>query len=339
MAPYLTDCVLRHARLALLPMALLGGCMPVHSHGAAPGWRELHVRFIRDRIFALAETPSGDTVTLFLDTGANPSVVLDASASRLGMPIVRGQADAPPRASLPALATGSYLPPLPSSPDFVSSLIVTSPVGEAAMFAMDHADGMLGRGWFAGRSWRFDYGSARAFVIEGDSDPCGAPAHCIPMGFQVDSAGRRTFDFPRIRIGVFGDSLDLLLDLGASTLPTPAALAVLGGTAGIRGASFIKDSVFRKWQLAHPEWRVVEQADQVSRQAMIEVPQVNIAGLSLGPVWFVRRPDRALGEMMTAMMDRPIDGSLGGSALRYLDVTLDYPRGVAGFTRASPPAP
>jgi hypothetical protein len=32
-------------------------------------------------------------------------------------------------------------------------------------------------------------------------------------------------------------------------------------------------------------------------------------------------------------MDRPIDGALGGSALRYLRVTVGYPRAVATFER------
>ena len=34
------------------------------------------------------------------------------------------------------------------------------------------------------------------------------------------------------------------------------------------------------------------------------------------------------------MTDAPIDGALGGSALRYFRVVLDYRRGVAVFARA-----
>ena len=58
---------------------------------------------------------------------------------------------------------------------------------------------------------------------------------------------------------------------------------------------------------------------------MIEVPQVTIAGLSVGPVWFTQRPDAAFREWMSQMMDKPVDEAIGGSALKYLRVVLDYP--------------
>ena len=67
---------------------------------------------------------------------------------------------------------------------------------------------------------------------------------------------------------------------------------------------------------------------------MIEVPQVVIAGLRVGPVWFTQRPDRAFREWMSSMTDRPIEGALGGSAFKTTRMILDYPGGRAYFSPA-----
>jgi hypothetical protein len=37
---------------------------------------------------------------------------------------------------------------------------------------------------------------------------------------------------------------------------------------------------------------------------------------------------------MSQWMDRPVEGALGGSALRYFRVTVDYPNAVAVFEQA-----
>jgi hypothetical protein len=55
---------------------------------------------------------------------------------------------------------------------------------------------------------------------------------------------------------------------------------------------------------------------------------------SSGPVWFTRRPDPNFHQFMSQFMDRQVEGALGGSALKFFRVTVDYPRAVAVFERA-----
>ena len=64
---------------------------------------------------------------------------------------------------------------------------------------------------------------------------------------------------------------------------------------------------------------------------MIEVPVITVAGLTAGPVWFTVRADKNFHEYMSQWMDRRIEGALGGSALRYYRVTVDYPNRRATF--------
>jgi len=71
------------------------------------------------------------------------------------------------------------------------------------------------------------------------------------------------------------------------------------------------------------------------REPMIEVPSIQVAGFTVGPVWCTRRADANFHKWMSQWMDRRIDGALGGSALRYFRITVDYPRAMAAFERAA----
>ena len=77
-------------------------------------------------------------------------------------------------------------------------------------------------------------------------------------------------------------------------------------------------------------------ADETVRgMRMIEVPEVSIAGFRVGPVWFTERPDPNFHQYMSQWMDRRVDGALGGNALRFFRVTVDYPVAVAHFAPAA----
>lgn len=100
-----------------------------------------------------------------------------------------------------------------------------------------------------------------------------------------------------------------------------------------RRTSFIVESVFEQWREEHPEWRVLDHADRMLDTPMIEVPEVRIGNQAVRPVWFTVRPDSNYHEYMSQWMDRRIDGALGGSALRYFRVIVDYPNAIAVFER------
>lgn len=79
---------------------------------------------------------------------------------------------------------------------------------------------------------------------------------------------------------------------------------------------------------------MIENADENYWGApMMEVPEVAIAGHTVGPVWFTRRDDREFHEWCSRWTDRRVDGTLGGSLLRYFAVTVDYPGARASFVR------
>lgn len=68
------------------------------------------------------------------------------------------------------------------------------------------------------------------------------------------------------------------------------------------------------------------------KASIIEVPSLEIAGCSVGPVRFTEWPDDAFHRMMAEIMDKPPAGTVGGNALDHFVMTVDYPRATAWFT-------
>ena len=294
------------------------------------------VRYDEHRWIVRPITAAGDTLDLYTDSGGG---FLFIARERLGPDAVPTFAERTPAgdsmftAAWPAFRTGQDIPP----PMYVTSPRITT--ASVATFqrqagAIPARDGFLGNGWFAGRVWVFDYPARRLLVRAADASPESLGGATIPLGFKNGPGGGDAPWFPRIRVAVDGDSLDLLFDTGATTLLTDSARTVVGdGRPASRAASFITRTVFDGWRRRHSEWRVIASGEAGSGADMIEVPALTVAGFTVGPVWFTARPDRAFTEYMSQWMDRPVVGALGGSALHYFRVTVDYPNRRATFAR------
>lgn len=298
----------------------LAGCQPT-APADGPNRVVLPTAFLADRVYVTPITAAGDTLRFFTDTGGGMSFVYPGVAARFGL---RADTTTPRTAyQLPSFQRGAGIP-APS-------------VDGARWYQMNQQppfaagdDGFLGRTWFADRIWQFDYPSETLRLLEAVPE---APGTALPLGFQTDSTGARTTHFPRMQAVIAGDTLDFLLDTGASLVLTDSATTALDAPASVVGTSFLVAAVFDRWQQQNPDWRVLEKAEVRSGAAILEVPEVTIAGHTVGPVWFTRRPDANFGEYMSQWMDQPIQGALGGSAFRYFVMTVDYPAATAYFAR------
>jgi hypothetical protein len=285
---------------------------------------ELPASFIADRIFVKLALESGDTLDLYTDTGGGLFVLREV-AKRLGWQDTTS-------VDLHDVAIDSFFPvPLGSQDERIP--IVDPPANRALEF-----QGMLGQAWFADRVWTFDYAS-RKLLLRPEAFQPERGSQSVALGFQTDSTGKRAVSFPRISVIVDNDTLQLLFDTGATGALSPAAMQVIGDTLpAVRATSFITTEVFRRWRERHPDWRVIPDADEtVPAMAMIEVPEIDIAGFRVGPVWFTERPDPNFHQFMSQWMDRRVDGALGGNAFRFFRVTLDYPAAVAHFVPVAGP--
>lgn len=309
------------------------GATDLATHATA-----LPARYVAGRFFMRPVTTDGDTLDLFTDTGGGMVFLAASVAEHMHLPrqiaMVQNGTDTTYAVQLPAFQPGATIPPPLGSPGGRLLVVSASAMAQHLAGHPSVADwsGMLGQAWFAGRMWTFDYPRGQLWLhAPGDTLPRN-PEHTVPLGFQADTGTVHGENFPRIRAQVDDDSLDLLFDTGATVTLTDSALALLGDAGpSERATSFIVQSVFDRWHAHHPDWRVIERAEARTGMSMIEVPHVSVGGQTVGPVWFTVRPDANFRDWMSQWMDRRIDGALGGSALQYLRVTVDYPHSVAVF--------
>jgi hypothetical protein len=333
----------------VLGLLLVPGCSPAGSppaassapgaasSGTARGPRQpspgapiaLPAEFIGDRIFVRPTMVDGRTLRLYTDSGGGTQILYEDVVKRLGLP-VQDLAEGGEHLQLtpiPAWRDDASLPaPLAihQRAAFQTSYLVLErpPMAEA------DDDGFLGQGWFGGRVWTFDY-PARRLLWRADGDmPAHAPETELPLHLPLAPDGRPSMHFGRITIHVDGEPIDLLFDTGATLSLSAEGLAALadGGPAA-RATSFITRTVFDRWRSRHPDWRVVDRAESGTGFSIIQVARISIAGRDVGPVWFTSRLDHSFHEYMSGMMDARVEGALGGNALAYFRVTVDYPRG------------
>lgn len=295
---------------------------PTPAAASEPAGQTVPTRHDEDRFFARpVAARTGETLDIYLDTGGNNFLYADV-ADRLALErVTLGEGeDTYIEVKFPALAAGSEMP-LPHTRE-----------GRVLLFERD-ADsegwsGMLGPEWFGGRCWLFDYPGKHLVLLSRCDERAAGSAHTVPLGFGDG------LWFPRIQVTIDGEVIDLLFDTGAMTNLTPTAVKALAdGRAAARATSFIARAVFDRWHRKHPAWRVIEAAEAGTGAAMIEVPQVEVAGYTVGPVWFTVRPDPNFHQFMSQWMDRRIDGALGGNALRQFRIVADYPHARARFDR------
>lgn len=306
------------------PNELRGPAEPTPGHPIP-----LPAKLVEGRFFVEPVTQDGQAVSFYTDTGGG-LFFARAAADRLGLAVSAIEADGQNIDSvlLPAFAWDAWIPP----PEVLGGrLPIRAEVGNSTF----GADGLLGQGWFKGRVWTFDYGDGQLFLRAAGDLPKHESIRGVPLYFAKTSTGERGANYPRITVKIDGEAIDLLFDTGATaTLSSGASAALADGRAATRATSFIVTSIFDKWARKHSDWRVLDGADAAAGgEPMIEVPAIEVAGYSVGPVWFTRRADKNFHDFMSQYMDKRVEGALGGSALKYFRVHVDYPRALAVFEK------
>ncbi|HEY0382482.1 MAG TPA: hypothetical protein VGC72_09805 [Candidatus Elarobacter sp.] len=249
------------------------------------------------RFFATPHTTGGLRTKWWLDTDGGGFVFSEA-ARRLALP-----ADGPRAVRAPRFADKS-MPPADG---------VRLPVLDSAQAKADPLlqgfDGQLGASWFIRRRWLFDYPAATL--------RCNAASRSTSW-FPIELAGGL---YPRIRIDVGGTVVDASLDSAASVAVQPdAAGRFRDSLPAIRATSFVKRSLFDRWQTEHPDWTVLRNVGVAGSIDAIRAANVAIGRWPLGPQWFTTRPNDDVFEGETISL------KLGASAFDRSVLELDYPQ-------------
>ena len=291
-------------------------------------------RFNGNLFVAMPTTVDGVTLSLFTDSAGSLFVYLDvAEQLKLTPDVVPGDNGNSLRVvSLPAFQAEHSIPtPLGSS---FQGRVFVFPRNRRLDSVLERRDGMLGQQWFAGRVWTFDYPGKRLLWRADGDIPAHEKSHEVRLGFKTSGSGKRLNNFARIPIQVDGETFDFVLDTGATNVVSEEQKKLLGDDLPLqRATSFLVRSVYEKWRQKHPAWRTFDEMKTLTGGAMIEVPEIVIGGYRVGPVWFTVQPDIGFQGVMKPLMDQPIVGALGGSALHYFRLTVDWPNATAVFER------
>ena len=307
--------------------ALLLGSEPGLGQGIGES-RTLPAEFRAHRIYVHPVTERGDTLELYTDTGGGRlPLIAESAVETYDLSIadtVQRAGRELPVVSFPEFSSETSIPSGPTGRFFVY------PFGRRAKMT-GLQDGLLGSGWFDGRVWTFDYGKD-ALILRGDPDEIDwSPPHTVSLGFKPDSTGERANSFVSAEARIGGTTYAFLFDTGATAVLTEKGRERLGGPTR-QATSFVTTSLLERWTSEHPDWSVIEGASQFpTSPRMIRVPELTIAGHSVGPVWFEERPDRAFHGAMSDRLGHRVEGALGGSLFKYFRITVDYPRGRALF--------
>jgi hypothetical protein len=190
------------------------------------------------------------------------------------------------------------------------------------LIQMMSCDLFLGQNFFMGKSWTFDYINRQIWV----NTPIAASEEGKPgvqrIGFKKNSNHENVYGHASMFIEVSGEIIEVLFDTGATIVLSENGKKMFNTTAKTIGGSFIAASFFDKWRKEHPDWKYYEKADM--DRDIIEVPNVRIGGYDVGLVLFAKRNDENWSRDMIGTMDKVVKGAIGGSALKYLKVTVDY---------------
>ena len=291
-------------------------------------------RYEDHRFIAIPTTGDNVILSLFTDSAGGlflyEDVVKRLHLSPIRLPGATSKSEPLRAVALPQFKPAMAIPP-PLGSEGGRLFVFPRQQGEKSKAMVKH-DGMLGQQWFAGRVWMFDYPNKRLLWLHADDLPPHDKAHEVSLGFKTDESGKRVANFARLPVEIDGEVMDFLFDTGATNVLPEDVLEKLGdGGPAERATSFLVRSVFEKLKKRHPDWRAFDGIKTLTGNAMIEVPKIKIGGYAVGPVWFTVQSDFAFHTYMAQFMDKPTEGAVGGSALHYLQVTVDWPKAVAVF--------
>lgn len=275
-------------------------------------------------IYLTPKIEGGEQLRIYTDTGGGWNVISEELVNKYNWPIHEKQADEEivKLVKMPTFEVTASIP-LGGLNNFMEGMLFIAPSDVVDKYEQDY-DAFLGGRWHAEKIIQLNYLTQNILNLQRLPDDI-AKYRQIGVGFQKGDDGNYTTAFPSISITIEDTEYKMLLDTGAMAVPREEFKLALNSSYRRIATSFIVESVFHEWQRRYPNWLVLKNACEISGADMIRVPEIVIAGQILGPVWFTKRPDSNFHIYMSSMMDTKVDGALGGSALKYLDVIVDYP--------------
>ena len=285
------------------------------------------------RFYIKIATTNSDTLLAFGDTGGGFTAIFPDAVAKAGLNDILKTINLGNRSiqyirfddlvgdnSIPHMEPTSYLP-ITESVFLAPDMEMLGDEGSAMLQAVQQ-DIFLGQHFFMGKAWTFDYLQQKIWVNTPIEKNDLKNKNIQSIGFKNDENGKKLYGHPSMKVLIDGDTLDMLFDTGASFFLSDSGKIRMNTTKSSLAGSFIAKSVYNKWISKHPTWKIFKSTD--TNADVIEVPEITIGNYTAGPVLFSVRPDEAWSKNMITSMDKVVKGAIGGSALKYFTVKIDY---------------
>lgn len=289
---------------------------------------KLPAKFENNQIFLIPTLSDGKKVKFFTDTGGGWNAISKELHEEYKWPTISKQSKEGnvTLSEMPDFIEGKSIPKGGLNNFMEGYLFITD---KKQLSKTKKIDGFLGGRWHAEKIIDFNYINEYMAVLKSLDGIKLEEFDTISLGFQKNKKGQYTTAFPSLDVRIAGDNLPMLFDTGATAILSNQAQKILESQSKQVGTSYIIASIFDRWRKENPSWNVIEGADTLLGEAMIEVPKIEVGNRTIGPVWFTRRQDTNFHDFMSSMMDKRIDGAIGGSTLQYLRVIIDYANEIA----------
>lgn len=268
--------------------------------GAAGRDVSIPVEMRGGRFFAVPRTFAGKVFACWLDTNGS-GFVFDAAVERFEL--TGYQSSGKRFAMLPRFERGYDIPELVGTTGLP---IFERSASDRADPILQGFDAQLGRTWFAGRVWRFDFVRGSLTLLTQTASPQSGG---VPLFF----AG----GYPYVRVRIEERTVAMSVDTAASVAYKPANT----GEAIVSAASFIRRAAFERWRASHPQWRVERNVAVTAGIDQITVPRLHVGTTEFADVAFTTRPGDDVFEG-----EPHLDGKLGSNAFHRSLVLIDYPK-------------
>lgn len=241
-------------RISMALAALIGAVASAQAATVVPTVYEA------GHFFATPTLANGQVLRLLVDTGGGGVNywLQESTAARLGLQKV----SCPELADAPLVTAPEYQPGkgLPRPKTYCGAISALVPEGGIDT----KMDGMVGSSYLPDHIWTFDY-LRRTLSIEAPNWTPPDNARALHMNLPATRKGQVRQSFPRITVTIAGESVDMLLDTGATARPTRQGLAIMG-TSVVNGegtTSYATARFINRWHEAHPDWTVLDNADEL----------------------------------------------------------------------------
>ncbi len=244
------------------------------------------------RFFAVPHVSDGRVFACWLDTDGN-GFVFDSAVETFGL--TAHKVDGKRRAMLPSLLPSSF-PPLSTARDLP---VFERGAQERADPILQGFDAQLGRTWFQGRTWQFDWPRGRCTMLAGTLDASNAN---VPITIENG--------VPRIPVAVAGENLTMTFDIAASV--------AMNSNTAVRATTFVPQALLDRWHRTHPDWRFARNVGVPQGIDRIVVPEMRAGSVVLRNVECTTRPGDDVFE------GEDVNGKLGANAFAGCVAILDY---------------